>query len=150
MSAISQTIYSDAFSGMKNFVFWFTDVLCCSRPNFTTPQCTRPKSQMHQPISHNVPSCNRNINVCLFLLQNDALWDICVVHCGICEMDLYILTWHDGSESSQKWGVMRGFSVSKISQIQYEYEIHRNWHTMVHACFKQSRPLGFAVLPPGI
>ena len=25
-------------------------------------------------------------HVCTFLLQNDALWDIYLMHCGICEM----------------------------------------------------------------
>ena len=27
--------------------------------------------------------------ICTFLLQNGALWDICLMHCGICEMDLF-------------------------------------------------------------
>ena len=40
------------------------------------PQCT-------SPISHNAPFCNRNVHVCTFLLQNDALWDICLMHCHI-------------------------------------------------------------------
>ena len=28
-------------------------------------------------------------HVCTFLLQSDALWDIYLMHCGICEMDLF-------------------------------------------------------------
>ena len=27
--------------------------------------------------------------VCTFLLQNGALWDVCLMHCGICEMGLW-------------------------------------------------------------
>ena len=27
--------------------------------------------------------------VCRFLLQNGVLWDICLMHCGICEMGLW-------------------------------------------------------------
>ena len=27
--------------------------------------------------------------ICTFLLQTGALWDICLVHCGICEMGLF-------------------------------------------------------------
>ena len=27
--------------------------------------------------------------MCTFLLQNVALWDICLMHCGICEMGLF-------------------------------------------------------------
>ena len=52
-----------------------------SRPAAQTPQCIT-------PISHNAPFCNRNVHVCTFLLQNGALWDISVMHCGICEMGL--------------------------------------------------------------
>ena len=43
-------------------------------------------------ISHNAPFCNRNVHVCAFLLQNGALWDICLVHCGINEMGLLYLS----------------------------------------------------------
>ena len=35
------------------------------------------------PPSHNAPFCNRNVHMCTFLLQNGALWDICLMHCGI-------------------------------------------------------------------
>ena len=46
----------------------------------------RPISQIPEciyAITHNAPFCNRN--VCTFLLQNGALWDIFLMHCGICE-----------------------------------------------------------------
>ena len=43
---------------------------------------------MHK--SHNAPFCDRNVHMCALsvLLQNDALWDIYLMHCGICEMGL--------------------------------------------------------------
>ena len=41
-----------------------------------TPQCTC-------PISHIAPLCNRNVHTCTFLLQSGALWDTCLMHCGI-------------------------------------------------------------------
>ena len=50
-----------------------------NRPVAQIPQCT-------SPISHNAPFCNRNVHT--FLLENGALWDICLVHYGICEMGL--------------------------------------------------------------
>ena len=34
-------------------------------------------------ISHNAPLCNRNVHTCTFLLQNGALWDMGLMHCGI-------------------------------------------------------------------
>ena len=43
------------------------------------PQCTK-------PISNNAPFCNRN------MLENGALWVICLMRCGTCEMDdLFII-----------------------------------------------------------
>ena len=55
----------------------------CSRPIAQIPQCTR-------PISHNASFCNRNVHVRTFLLRIGALWDICLVHCGIWEMGLLL------------------------------------------------------------
>ena len=42
-------------------------------------------------ISHNAPFCNRNVHMCTFLLQKGALWDMGLVHCGICEMGLFAI-----------------------------------------------------------
>ena len=55
-----------------------------NRPIGQIPQCIR-------KISHNAPFLNRNVtpNMCTFLLQNGALWDAGLVHCGICEIGLY-------------------------------------------------------------
>ena len=47
------------------------------------PQCTK-------PIYHNAPFWNRN------MLENGASWFICLMHCGICEMDelfIILLKW---------------------------------------------------------
>ena len=42
--------------------------------------------------SHNAPvpqaTMHNSAHVCTFLLQNGALWDICLMYCGICEMCL--------------------------------------------------------------
>ena len=46
------------------------------------PQCT-------SPLPHHAPYCDRNVHVCTFLSQNGALWDICLMHCGICDMGLF-------------------------------------------------------------
>ena len=40
----------------------------------------------------NASFSNRNVHMCTFLLQNGALWDICLMHYGICEMGL-LCTW---------------------------------------------------------
>ena len=54
--------------------FWLIN-----RPIAQIAQCTK-------AISHNAPFCNRN------MFENGALWVICLVHCGICEMDeLFII-----------------------------------------------------------
>ena len=34
----------------------------------------------HDPLSYNI-----KVDTCVFLLHNGALWDICLMHCGICE-----------------------------------------------------------------
>ena len=54
--------------------FWLIN-----RPIAQIPQCTK-------PISHNALFCNKN------MLENDPLWVIGLMHCGICEMDdLFII-----------------------------------------------------------
>ena len=52
-----------------------------NRPVAQIPQCT-------SLISHNAPFCNRNLHVCAFLLQNGALWDMCLMHFVVCVMGL--------------------------------------------------------------
>ena len=42
--------------------------ICCTDDTYSSP------------MSHNAPFCNRNA-----LLQNGTWWDICPMHCGICE-----------------------------------------------------------------
>ena len=72
-------------------------------PNSQISQCVR-------QISNNALFCNRNVHthMCTFLLQNGALWDICLTHCEICEIqavfavnetEIFHLTishWHSG------------------------------------------------------
>ena len=33
--------------------------------------------------------CYRRLSLCTFLLQNSTLWDICLIHCRICEMGIW-------------------------------------------------------------
>ena len=40
--------------------------------------------QCSSSISHNAPFCNRIVHTC-------ALWNICLMHCGICEMGLLLV-----------------------------------------------------------
>ena len=54
-------------------------MMYCYRSVTQIPQCTG-------PTSINAPFCDRN--VCTFLLQNVALWYICLMHCGIYGMSL--------------------------------------------------------------
>ena len=46
-------------------------------------------------LQSHVPQCTilsqKCAHMCTFLLQNDALWDICLMHCGICEMGPFCL-----------------------------------------------------------
>ena len=47
-------------------------------------------------------------HVCTFLLQNGALWDVCQMHCGICEMSLFPDAIHSGvarASACTIWGV---------------------------------------------
>ena len=53
---------------------WGTSILVAH-----IPQCTN-------TTPHDAPFCNKNVHMCAHLLQNGALWDICLMHCGICEM----------------------------------------------------------------
>ena len=54
-------------------------ILPGNRPNLQIPQCTCL-----------IPQCTiHNRNVCISVL-NSALWDMGQVHCGICEMGLFL------------------------------------------------------------
>ena len=39
-------------------------------------------------ISHNAPFCNRNVHAYAHCVTNGAMWDMGLVHCGICEIAL--------------------------------------------------------------
>ena len=56
--------------------------------------CNIPISQILwciRQVSHNEPFCNKYTCVYIFLAQNDALWIIWPMNCGICEMGLLSL-----------------------------------------------------------
>ena len=53
----------------------------------------RPVAQIPQwisPISHNAPFKQKCAHLCIFLWPNGTLKDVCLMHCGICEMDLFV------------------------------------------------------------
>ena len=65
---------------------WLCSRFLChiDRPISQIPPCIR-------QISHNAPFCNRNVHTCTFLLQIGALWDVGLVHCGICPKSLFTM-----------------------------------------------------------
>ena len=53
--------------------------------------------------------------MCTFLEQNGVLWDICLMHCGICKMDLLLcsMTYHDiGMCYEKTWLLQSGFQIN--------------------------------------
>ena len=62
-------------------------VLCDTIYAYALDHSTNPTMQQ----SH-IPQCailkQKCAHVCTYLLQNDALWDICLEHCWICEISL--------------------------------------------------------------
>ena len=81
--------YKDCFSRYENFHYKYmyktvsylyngnpyagkiSSIYTCNKPISQIPQCIR-------QISHNAPSCNRNVHT--FLLQNGTLWYVGLVH----------------------------------------------------------------------
>ena len=63
-------------------------------PDAQIPQCT-------SPISHNAPFY---IEICTFLLQIGALWDMGLVPCGICEILI----------NNGMWSLIQGYPDSKV------------------------------------
>ena len=58
--------------------------LQCNRPATQIPQCT-------SPMYHNSLLCNKNVHTCAhFCYKGGALWYICLMHCGICEISLLV------------------------------------------------------------
>ena len=52
----------------------------------------------------------KSVHVCTILLQNSALQDICLVHCGICEMGLLQALW-------RKFTIKQEFLLSRLYKI---------------------------------
>ena len=80
---------------------------CSNSP--LSPQCTI-------LISHNAPFCNRNVHMCAHL-QNGALWDICLVHCGICGIGLL-------TERTIAWRECAMRSISIMMMLQHRNSFH--------------------------
>ena len=86
--------------------------------------CNRPVAQISQctsPIAHNAPFCYRKFaHVCMFLLQNGALWDIiCLMHCAICEMGLLSTCGHYQLSYACCWFVLV-YNKTNLSGDPYE------------------------------
>ena len=78
------SVISDLSQKFKHDLWRFMSELKLSQKQHLTPAAQIP--QCNSPISHNAPFCNRNVHVCTFLLQNGALWDIHLMHHGICKI----------------------------------------------------------------
>ena len=75
-----------------------------NRPISQIPQFIRQLS--HNAPYHNAPFCNRHVHISL---KNGAMWNICLVHCGRCEMGLYMIFsqhcrywWHGASATEHQ------------------------------------------------
>ena len=85
-----------------------------------------------------------------FLLQNGTLWDICLMHCGICEMGLLtcqapkLAEFHDQTVLwlIRRWGkwllfliynFSKTFFVTDIASFPWEIHLHC-WLTAYHTC----------------
>ena len=44
--------------------------------------------QSTSPMSHNAVFCNKNVHMCAYLLWNTTSGNVCLTHCGICEIGL--------------------------------------------------------------
>ena len=70
---------------------WGAFMCTCLNTVFNTPQWCKTINLSHK--SHNAlvlyPTMHHFVTeMCTFLLQNGALWDICLMHCGIREISL--------------------------------------------------------------
>ena len=65
------------------------------------------KSHNARYISHNASFCHRD--VCTFLLQNGACEDICLMHCGMCEINLWCFWYND--DTNMRLGIMTNRSI---------------------------------------
>ena len=105
----------------------------CTNPQLTAgwlklTQCNNPCPTTH----HFYKKC---AHVCTFLPENGALRDICLIHCGICEMGLLCgYAWyfgHDTHVTSLKW--------SKIVSTNCTILVSGNWIILkINICSAQS------------
>ena len=87
--------------------------------------------QFIRQLSHNAPFCNRHLHISL--KKNGATWNICLVHCGRCEMGLYMIFsqhcrywWHGASATEHQekhcWLHTHAFSALYVTK-QGQYAI---------------------------
>ena len=84
-----------------------------NKPISQIPQFIRQLS--HNAPYHNAPFCNRHVHISL---KNGAMWSICLVHCGVCEMGLYMIF----SQHCKYW--WHGASATEHQQKHYWLHTH--------------------------
>ena len=72
--------------------------------------------QFIRHLSHNAPFCNRRAK----FFKNGAMWNICLVHCGRCEMGLYMIF----SQHCRYWWP----GASATEHQQTHCWLHTQWH----------------------
>ena len=88
--------------------------------------------------------------MCTFLLQNGALWDIGLVHCGIYETSLFV--WHN-FRFTRPWWLILSFSCSLLRHCHlprpaYVTEQHHEWQSDIwYISLNVSAMLTCCVLP---
>ena len=91
-------LYTENRVAMMTFCHHCSD---SSAINLQIPQCTSP---IWYPTMHHFVT--EMSHVCTFLLQNGALWDICLMHCGICEMGQFDIMTICSVTCDNKVGIM--------------------------------------------
>ena len=89
--------------------------------------------QYNSSMSHNAPFCNRNVHVCTFLLQNEALWDL---------WDYSIALLGNGLDRLSKKGLQAKFhSRFAWGGLRFFTNCHRRQFILFPVLFLSSLPL---------
>ena len=84
-----EALYSNTSHWLSPHAGWSLHILEWLVWFFITPDTIDPFHKSHNA-SYIYPAMHHFVaEMCTFLLQNDKLWDIGQVHCGICEMGLF-------------------------------------------------------------
>ena len=75
------------------------------------PQCTDPISTMHRSVTQ----------MCTFRLQNGALWNVCLKHCGIHEIGLYPRVYSTYSYEILYWSKIKYPINANINNVWYTH-----------------------------